>query len=102
LVFHLFQTHADILFVQWTEHRVLLVIELFRHEDTLIASEGHRLWEVRVIDIVDGSPGTVYPMCTRLQDVMLEIMLVIEEDMLTCCLMGKIIQTAPVLAVGFG
>ena len=64
--------------MQWTEHRVLLVIELFRHEDTLIASEGHRLWEVCVIDIVDGSPGTVYPVGTCLPDVMLEIMLVFQ------------------------
>ena len=78
LVLGLVEAHADILSVQWLEDGVLLVIELLCHEDSLVAGKGNGLREVCPVDIVDGSPGAVYPVGTSLQDIMLEIMLVEE------------------------
>ena len=62
--------------MQWTEYGVLFVIELFCHKYTLVTSKGNGFWEVCTIDVVDGTPWTIHPMGTCLQNVMLEIVFV--------------------------
>ena len=100
LVFRLFQTHPDILAVQGAQYRILFVIELLSREHALVTCKGNRFGEVCAVDIVDGAPRTVYPVGTCLQDVMLEIVLIIEKNLLARCLMGKLVQSAPIPAIG--
>ena len=66
----------DILLMQLAHHRIIYIIEVFRHPYTLITGKRNRFWEHRTIDIVHRTPRTIYPMGTCFQDIMLEIVLV--------------------------
>ena len=84
LVFQLFQTHANILFVQRAKHFIVFVVELFGDEYSLIASERNGFGELCSVDIVYGSPRTINPMCSCFKNVVLEIMLVEQKDSFAC------------------
>ena len=101
LLFQLFKTHSDILTMQRPEHWVLLIVELFCNEYALVAGKGHWLREIRAVDIVYCTPGTVYPMGTGFQYVMLEVMLIEKEYLFFCGLAREVPKTVPIPAVGF-
>ena len=58
------------------EYGILFVVELLCEEDALVACEGHRLREICAVNVVDGAPGTVHPVGTGLENVVLEVVLV--------------------------
>ena len=100
LVFQTFQAGTDVLFVERTQHFVVLVVELFRHEDAFVARKRHRFGEVGLVHIVDRTPRTVHPMGARFENVVLEIVLVEQHNTLFGTLFCKFVKARPIPLVG--
>ena len=82
------------------QHRIVLIIELFGHEYSLVASKRHWFGETGLVNIVNWSPRTIHPMGSCFQYIMLEIMLMEEENALFIGLFRKFTKTLPVPLIG--
>src|SRR5574344_2136535 len=100
LVCQLRHALAYILLMERAQHAIFLVIELLRHKDSLVAGERYWFGEIGSIDVINGSPRAIHPVCTGFQDVMLEIMR--GEEQLAHRGTGVCIvaQTLPIPSVG--
>ena len=79
----LVKAHAYVLLVKRPQRGVLLVIELFSHENALVTCKRNRFGEVGAIDVVGGAPWTIHPVCSGFQDVVLEVVLVEQQDVVS-------------------
>ncbi len=76
------------------------IIKHIRYKDTFVTGKGHRLRHIGLIDIIDRPPGRVHPVCSRLQDVMLEVVLMEKQQTFLRPFLGKLLQAAPVPCIG--
>ena len=90
------QRLADVLSVQLAQGGVVDVVEQCSCEDALIAREVDGFEEWRAVDVISSTPRAIYPVCSRLQDVVLEIVLVLQQQSYALGLLGKLLQTPEV------
>ena len=102
LVLQFVQTHADVLLVKRAQNGIVLVIELFGHEDALVAGKRHGFGEARLVHIIDGAPRAVHPVGSGFQYIVLEIVLMEEENALFIGFFCKLLQAHPVPFIGLG
>ena len=102
VILEVFETLAYVLLVQRTKHRIVDIVELLGHENTLVAGKWHWLREVCAVNIVNRTPRTVNPMGTGLEYVMLEIVFMEQHQTLLAALLGKLFKACPIPFIGFG
>ena len=76
------KTLPDVFSMQLTTEGMGGIIKRHRHEDPLIARIVDRFRESGVVDIIGAAPGEVGIMRPRLDDIMLEILLMDQDQSL--------------------
>ena len=88
--------------MQFTPDRMGRIIKRYRHEYPLVTCIIHRLRKSGVVDIVGAAPWEVGIMRPRLDDIMLEILLMDQDQSLPIRDVHKSFQSIPVPLVVFG
>ena len=94
------QALANILSMKLTTYRMTDIIKHIRYKATFVTGKRNRFRHIGLIDIIGRPPRTVYPMCSRLQDIMLEVILMEKQKTFLRPFFGKLLQPVPIPCIG--
>ena len=101
VVLEIVQAFADVTFVKGLACCVGQIIKLLGKENALVAGKVHRFGEAGPVDVVGRAPRAIGPMRARLNNIVLEEVLVEQHQALLVGQVGVRLEPSPIPAVPF-